>query len=311
MEELLNTRMFQYKKNKATGLAKYMDIILLNKTHIIYNKPLEEANTIFINTRYSNMLINIFIDNILPNLSKPINLIISGSDYTFPNNTDLRKKFSMNVTDNRVKTYKNLGKHNMIHKLFIENLDEHVYNAEPIPLGVNPRDCNINLNFYLQYENISDKKPLLITNFNKCRDGKNQWRERKHVLTLCNTHWKSNCVNNSLIKKYENYLKYFASYTFTLCVHGGGLDVNPKLWEALLLGVIPIIRENKPYTDIYKKTELPVVIVKKWNKYTITQKKLIKWYNRYYHFFTDKIKRENILNTLLLKYWVNYVSTIN
>ena len=41
------------------------------------------------------------------------------------------------------------------------------------------------------------------------------------------------------------------SYLFTICVHGGGLDVNPKLWEALLIGVISIIRENKPYTDIY------------------------------------------------------------
>lgn len=305
--ELLNTRMFQYKKNKTSGLAKYMDVILLNKTRIIYNKPLEQANTIFINTRYRNLLINKFIDVILPILSKPINLIIAGEDYTFPNNTDIR----MNIRNNRLTSYKNLGKHKMIHKVFVENLDEQLYNTEAIPLGINPRHCNTDLNYYVKYENINNKKPLLITNFNKCRNGKNQWSERNYVLMLCNTHWKKNCVNNTLIKNYAKYLKTFASYMFTICVHGGGLDVNPKLWEALLLGVIPIIRENKPYTDIYIKHDLPVVIVKKWKKNTITRKKLVKWYNQYYPYFTNKSKREQILNTLLLNYWVKYISTIN
>lgn len=305
--ELLHTRMFQYKINKVSGLAKYMDIILLNKRHIIYNKTLEDANTIFINTRYRNLLINKFIDTILPKLKKPINVIIAGEDYTFPNNTDMR----MHIRNNRVTVYKNLGKHKMIHKLFVENLDEDIYNAEPIPLGVNSRHCKTNLNYYLQYEHINNTKPLLITNFNKCRYGNSQWNERKWVLYLCNNHWKNNCVNHSLIINYEKYLKRFASYMFTICVHGGGLDVNPKLWEALLLGVIPIIRENKPYTDIYRKMNLPVVIVKKWNKNTITRKKLLNWHKLYYHYFTNKTKRKKMLNTLLLDYWVEYVSTIN
>ena len=305
--ELLNTRMFQYNNNKTSGLAKYMDVILLNKTHIIYNKPLEEANTIFINTRYRNLLINKFIDTILPKISKPITLIIAGEDYTFPNNTDMRMK----IRNNRLTAYKNLGKHKMIHKVFVENLDEDLYNTEAIPLGINPRHCNTDLNYYVKYENINNKKPLLITNFNKSRNGKNQWSERNYVLMLCNTHWKKNCVNNTLIKNYAKYLKTFASYKFTICVHGGGLDVNPKLWEALLLGVIPIIIENKPYTDIYIKHDLPVVIVKQWNKHTITRKKLVYWHKLYYHYFTDKTKRTKMLNTLLLEYWVKYVSTIN
>ena len=302
--EILNTRMLQYKRNRVTGLAKYMDIILLNKKCIIYNKPLNEAKTIFINTRFKSTLINMFIDEILTELINPIILIIAGEDYTFPNNSDMR----MNNHNNRKFQYKNLGKHIMIHKMFVENLEQCIYNAEPIPLGLNPRHCNLYLNYYLNYQNINDSKPLLITNFNKCRNGKGQWSERKEVLILCNTYWKINCVNNTLIKNYKQYLYTLGSYMFTVCVHGGGLDVNPKLWEALLVGVIPIIRENKPYTDIYIKQNLPVVIVKKWNKYTITKKKLKRWYNQYYHYFTDKDKRNKLLNTLTLNYWVKYIT---
>jgi hypothetical protein len=302
--ELLNTRMLHYKINRVSGLASHMDIILLNKKCIIYNKLLNGAKTIFINTRLYNTLINVFIDKILPKLTNPITLIISGEDYTFPNNNDKR----IRIRNNRVKTYKHLGNHKMIRKIFVENLDQSICNAEPIPLGVNPRDCKTDLKYYLKYQNINDNKPLLITNFNKCRDGKGQWAERKKVLRLCNTCWKKNSVNNPLINNYEEYLTTLGSYLFTVCVHGGGLDVNPKLWEALLLGVIPIIRENKPYTDLYKKHNLPVVIVKKWNKYTITKKKLKGWYNQYYHYFTDNDKRKKLLDTLTLNYWVKYIS---
>ena len=121
--EILNTRMLQYKGNIVSGLAKYMDIIILNKKCIIYNKPLNDVKTIFINTSLRNILINMFIDIILPYLTTPITLIISGGDYTFPNNNDKR----MRIRNNRLNTYINLGNHRMIRKMFVENL-KHIIN---------------------------------------------------------------------------------------------------------------------------------------------------------------------------------------
>ena len=285
-----------------------MDIILLNKNCVIFNKPLDIANTIFINTRLHNILINKFIDEILPILTKPIILIISGEDYTFPNNTDKR----MITRNNRINQYKNLGKHKMILKMFVENLDEDIYNAESIPLGLNSNTCETNLKYYLNHQIINTSKPLLVTNFNICRNnGKGQWNERKFVFKMCNSHWKINCVNNPLITNYEKYLKTLGSYMFTVCVHGGGLDVNPKVWESLLIGVIPIIRENKPYTDLYIKHDLPVVIVNNWEKNTICAEKLYEWYTIYYDYFTNKDKREILLNKLTLNYWVEYICKDN
>lgn len=98
------------------------------------------------------------------------------------------------------------------------------------------------------------------------------------------------------------------SYIFTICVKGGGLDVNPKLFEALLLGVIPIIKENKPYTNIYKRLDFPVVIVKSWEEDIINETNLKLWYKKYYHYFTDKIKREDMLKKMSLNYWIDYVN---
>ena len=314
--ELLNTRMFNWSKGSVSGLAKHMDIIILKHHHIIYNKPLELAKTIFINTyllRQAEELIIFFIDNILPKLSQPINLIISGSDYTFPNNTDKRNNGKNKNKNNRLEDFKTLGKHKFINKIFVENLDENIENALPIPLGINPRECPITSDYFLKFENIDTKKPLKITNFNRTRSGKGQWEERGHVKKLFEKYWNKFIVINSSEQntKHDEYLKIMGNYSFTICVHGGGLDVNPKLWEALLIGVIPIIRENKPYTDIYERLDLPIVIVKNWDIETINEENLLAWHNKYYCYFTDYTKRKQMLYCLTLDYWVNYVNTFD
>jgi hypothetical protein len=208
------------------------------------------------------------------------------------------------VIDNRFKT---LGKHKFINKIFVENLDENIEKALPIPLGINPRECPISYDYFLTFENIDSDKPLKFTNFNRTRDGKGQWEERGYVNNLCENYWSNFFITNQH-KNHKEYLKTMGKYLFTICVHGGGVDVNPKLWEALLIGVIPIIKENKPYTDIYERLDFPVVIVKEWNINTINQNDLMMWYNKYYNYFTNYEKRTEMLNCLSLDYWVNYIN---
>ena len=243
----------------------------------------------------------------LPKLSKPVNVVISGEDYTFPNNTDKR----MAQINNRIQEFINLGKHKFINKLFVENLDEDIENALPIPLGINPRECTFYSDYFLKYENIDSGKPLKFTSFNRINDGKGQWEERNNVNDLCNSAWIQCFIKTGNTIKHDDFLINIGKYSFTICVHGGGLDVNPKLWEALLIGVIPIIRENKPYTDIYKRLDLPIVIVDKWDIDTITEDKLIIWHNKYYNYFTNYEKRKQMLYYLSLDYWINYVRNMD
>ena len=303
--EILKIRMFPRTGNIVpSGLAKNMDIVILSDSCVIYNKDLSLAKTIFISTRGYSKYIIYFIDNILPQLKSPVNVIIGGEDYTFPNNTDVR----MSGKNPRLEEFKNLGKHKMINKLFVENLDEELVNTEPIPLGLVK---SVNINYFLELQNINNNKPLKITNFNKTRNGEGQWKERGFVENLCLNHWKNFVEEIKLIGDYKLYLQTMSKFSFTICVHGGGLDVNPKLWESLLIGVIPIIKENKPYTDMYIKLDFPVVIVKKWDENTINEENLKFWHNKYYNYFTNESKRKKMLYALSLDYWVKHVSFLD
>ena len=297
--ELMNTRIFGWRSGKCSGLSKRMDIIILNPNCVIYNKPLAESRTIFINTRLNHKLIIKFIDEFLDLLDHPVNIIIAGEDYTFPNNTD--KRSSAGIFP-KVKLEK-LINNRYVNKIFVENLDSHVPKTYPIPLGINPKECSTNITYFEKYRKIDINKALKFTNFNRCRNGHGQWEERAKVLHLSNTSWKKYKQFSGNLS-HKQYLQELSKCLFTICVHGGGLDVNPKLFEALLVGVIPIIKENKPYTDLY--SNLPVVIIDDWNEDTITYSNLLEWKNKYYKFhFEENYKK--VLEILSLEYYVNKI----
>jgi hypothetical protein len=304
--ELMNTRMFKWKDDIPSGLAKFMDVILLNGKCTIYNKPLDETNTVFINTRLRTKLIHNFIDNILPKLTKSVNVVIAGEDFTFPRCIDKRIR---SPSPREINKFIKMTQHEFINKVFVENLDQYIDNVIPIPLGVNSGECSVHLNYFKQFENIDENKELKVTNLNRTRDGQRQWKERGEVKTLCKEHWNEH-IAIVFPHKHKQYLQHLGKYMFTLCVHGGGLDVNPKLWEALLVGVIPIIRETKPYTDIYVNLDLPVVIVENWDTDTINEENLIMWREKYYKYFTNTEERSRILKILSLEFWVDYVSNM-
>jgi hypothetical protein len=297
--ELLNTRM---GVRRVSGLAKHMDVVVSAKNHVFYNKPLDKAKTIFLQTTVSFRSIRFFMNSILPQLTHPVNVIIAAGDITFPNNTDIKHE-----KQGRDPAFKKLGLHPFINKLFVENLDEDMPNTLPIPLGLTRFEGPVKMPFFAKYVNLDPSKPLVCTNFNRTRDGTGRWAERKQVFDLCETAWKPFIAFNGNTETHEEFLQEMGKSAFTICVHGGGLDVNPKLWEALLIGVIPIIRENKPYTDIYVRENMPVVIVKEWGEDTVTARRLEMWHRLYYSHFTVPKRRKQLLTKLSLDYWVKYV----
>jgi hypothetical protein len=85
-----------------------------------------------------------------------------------------------------------------------------------------------------------------------------------------------------------------SKYAFVISPHGGGLDCH-RLWEALVLGCIPIVKASG-IDALYN--DLPVLIVKDWSD------------------ITKKLLRETIVNfktkvfnydKLLLSYWMNLI----
>ena len=76
-------------------------------------------------------------------------------------------------------------------------------------------------------------------------------------------------------KPYKEYLEELAQYRYCLCVRGNGLDTH-RFWEALYLGVIPIVinnehtnskvfvehlhRLNVDFIEIFDTNQLPSVL---------------------------------------------------
>jgi hypothetical protein len=302
----------RHHPNNSTIFYDSMDVVLslrtTNRKQTIRAEDLKKAFTICIVPSRGACFVKYFIENVLPHITQPINLIICNSDQTFPNNTDARTKRSVPRYPQDLNVLLN---HQFINKIFVENLDCNLPKTFTIPVGINAKSSPSDFEYFLKYENLDINKPLKFTNFNVERDDSIQWAERRYVRHLCDSYWKENNLVKDVVPKelsHAMYLKALSKYMFTICVHGGGIDVNPKLWEALLVGTIPIIRENKPHTDIYIDLDFPVAIVKDWSLNTFRKNKLEDLRDRYYHHFTDPKKRQDMLRKLSADYWINYVN---
>jgi len=86
-------------------------------------------------------------------------------------------------------------------------------------------------------------------------------------------------------------------YAFVISPHGGGYDCH-RLWEALILGCIPIVKTS-PIDSLYD--DLPVLIVNEWSDITISL--LENTINNF---------KEKVFNydKLTLKYWINKMKNI-
>jgi len=90
-------------------------------------------------------------------------------------------------------------------------------------------------------------------------------------------------------------------YAFIISPHGGGYDCH-RLWEALILGCIPIVKTS-PIDKLYQ--DLPVFIVKSWSD--VTMELLVKTVEEF------KIKHLNgefKYEKLSLQYWMTQIKNI-
>ena len=174
---------------------------------------------------------------------------------------------------------------------YAQNLNFKHPRIEPIPIGLenthwHPDKRNIlNKKISLRYQNKRIKKPLC--QFNPCT----HTLERNNLLSMvANEHITADafyCLNGV---NFESYVDNLLSYGFCLCPRGNGIDTH-RMWEAILLGSIPIVK--KYHTHIFAE-ELPIIYVDSWRH--INNEFLESEYNR--------INR-NLFDTSILKksYW--------
>jgi hypothetical protein len=103
----------------------------------------------------------------------------------------------------------------------------------------------------------------------------------------------------------EQWVFTLARHEFTLCVHGGGLSPNPKAWEALLAGSIPILARDPEgmgsLTEVFEG--LPVAWVTRWSADALSPTKLQAWLKELRPAFEQPEKRAEVLKRLSMEYW--------
>jgi len=92
----------------------------------------------------------------------------------------------------------------------------------------------------------------------------------------------------------NNFIAAMGRYRFVLCPHGGGLDPNPKCWEALIMGAIPIVRRNSMSEAL---EHLPLVVVDEWTE--ITREMLDHWEARH----APALEAENLRHLMSNEYF--------
>jgi hypothetical protein len=245
-----------------------------------------------------------FTETVLPTIHRPFVCLVTGEDITLPNQVDPRWQDQHYKSIIR-KFYDSIVNHPLLLHLYIENRDEAHEKTSSLPLGLNPRDFpGGNVDFILDYVSSVPEpmmnRPLKAICIHRDRPG-----DRMIINKFRDSEWKENVITGThyILWTWYNILR---SYPFIICAHGGGVDPCPKIWEALIIGCIPIIKHSA-MDDVYK--QFPVVFVDSWDKDTIQTVNLEKWRNEYAKYFDDPELRKEWRHKLYLNYWAEKINS--
>ena len=238
-----------------------------------------------------------FRKEVISTINNPFVMIIRGEDLTFPNQVDPRwqEYIQLDLIKN---TYNDIINNPLLIHCYIENRDSTHNKTSSIPLGMNPREMpDHNIDYITKYmDNYPSIKSrdLKAISIHRLRDG-----DREIINDLNIKHWSDYVINNGNYLK-DSWWKLLQTYPFIICAHGGGLDPCPKVWEALCVGCIPIIKHSA-LDDVY--SNFPVVFVDNWEPNTISQEKLLEWREKYSEYYDNPDLRKSWINKLYLNFW--------
>jgi hypothetical protein len=247
--------------------------------------------------------IQFFRTSVLPTINNPFVCIISGEDLTFPNQVDIRwqEKKQLELIKG---TYNDIINHPLLLHCYIENMDELNSKTSPLPIGINPREMpEYNIDYILKYMNNCStikSRDLKVISIHRSRPG-----DRDIINNLNQTHWKDYVISDGNYYK-DTWWQLLQSYPFIICAHGGGIDPCPKVWEALCVGCIPIIKHST-LDDIY--SQFPIVIVDNWEPQTISHDNLINWIEKYSKYYDNSVLRSEWVHKLSLIYWKDKIKS--
>ena len=154
---------------------------------------------------------------------------------------------------------------------FSQNLIIHKKNYHFIPIGLENSKFHNNgdIKDFISLRKVkSKKKPRILFGFKNTNPKRFQLKSQFKKLKIAD---ETNGWNSFF------YRRILLNYMFVICPEGNGIDTH-RMWEALYLRTIPIIKKNM-ISNFIKKAQIPVLIINKWSDLSkFDEKKLQKFY---------------------------------
>ena len=141
-------------------------------------------------------------------------------------------------------------------KCFSQNLIINKKNYYFIPIGLENSKFHKNgdIKDFLRLRRVKlEKKPRILFGFRNTNPKRVQLKHQFKKLKITD---ETNGWNSFF------YRRILLNYMFVICPEGNGIDTH-RMWEALYLRTIPIIKKNM-ISNFIKKAKIPVLILNKW-----------------------------------------------
>lgn len=297
--EIQATRLIKrdtYRSADITGLAARCDWFVCRRELLILRGG--DPKVIFLSNFHGDQGFPYFYECVLPHIRTPFVLVIASEDYTFPTGSGDARHTLFEAVQPQIASL--LANPLVIH-IFVENLDTPHTKMSPLPLGLlpdstlRPTEGPIDLG-------VRDPRSFCCHRVRPW--DRKQWDDRIHVSGFCKGPWASFTRHEESLPPHE-FEAALRNHRFVICVHGGGLDPSPRVWEALMCGSIPIVKHS---TLDAAYGQLPVAWIDDWTPDCITQEGLDQWFEELRSFYEDPVKRAEVVRRLGMDYWWDQIT---
>lgn len=297
--DLLQTRS-RLPRHVMPNIALYCDWVIWDNRNVYVDFSLQ-PKVVYVRSEIN--VLNFFIEHVLGRIDNDFVLLTSSHDSTMP--LGFHRQFGLD--------WERIVTHQHMKAWFTENRDLVHDKIKPVPLGIPQPDLS-------SWITGADGGVIWDDEFFRSATGMVK-EDRLRKIFCCwyprDDHPSGTCPSdnnerqsayNYIIKKTDlfdwhqpgmsrlDFIGKLGAYKFVLCPHGGGIDPNPRCWESLIMGAIPIIKRNTMSESL---EHLPVVIVDDWSD--ITHEAMNAWL----HKWSPALNSDDLMKEMSNSYYYN------
>lgn len=221
-----------------------------------------------------------FSENVLPNITKPFVLITHQGD--------------VNITNTEI--YEKIASSKVIIHWFAQNCTLKNKKLTPLPIGLEDRyrhNAGAIADFKHGGYRKNKKMPKILFGFSL---GTNPEKRIPCFVSLAKA---KNAQQIYRAPAAHLYRRKLSKYMFVASPEGNGLDCH-RTWEAMLLGVVPIVNDNE-MNKYFESLGLPMICISDWKEVALlTEDELAKKYKA--------VIESSSTTALYLDYWLTKIA---